>query len=244
MYKTLITICFLYFGIVLFDSCILVKQKSYNYSIGLFQLDTTKRLLSESNYISYKEYLFEFNTNIKTNSEIKIFSKTNSSFVTRDTPSVYLITKDGMCYEFDSFRVNNKILKKFPLRDKPYGMKIGPKVNDGSTDNMIFSPPEKAFENNVPYHFSIARDKVNANDSVELKFILFKAKDFHSLYEYSGYKFSDSRYCIVGISLFDKIRKIGITEEFLERRELTDFEVSICLAMSKAITKDRKITLD
>jgi hypothetical protein len=200
-------------------------------------VDTSKTLLSESNYISYKEYLFEFNTNIKTNTEVNIFSQTSSSEVVRDTSSVYLITRNGICYEFDSFRVNCKLIKEFPLRDKPYGMKIDPKVNEEATVTMRFNPPQKALENNLAYHFSIARDVTKRHDSIELKFILFKAKNFHSLYEFSGYRFADERYCIVGISLYDKYRKAGFAEEFLERRGLTDLELSICSGMVKSIKK-------
>ena len=235
MFKTLVPGFILFVGFVLFDSCISIKQKNYNYSIGLFQVDTIKKLLSESNYISYKDYLFEFNTNIKTNSELRILSKTSSSEAARDTSSIYLITKDGMCYEFDSFRVNNRFVRKFPLRDKPFGMKIDPKVNDKSKGNIMFSAPEKAVENNLSYYFSIATDSSKKNDSIELKFILFRARNFHSLYGYSGYKFTDDRYCIVGISLYDKLRRTGFSEEFLDRRELTDLELNICSSMSNSI---------
>ncbi len=236
MFKATVNICFLCFGIVFFGSCGLGKQSNYTYRMGLFQVDTSKTLLSESDYISYKEYLFEFNTNIKINSEIRIFSKTSSSLVVRDTTSVYLITKNGTCYEFDSFRVNNKLVKDFPLRDKPFGMKIDPIAKE-KTNNTIFSSPERAIENNLAYHFSIVRDNSKRHDSMELKFILFKAKDFHSLYEFSGYKFTNDRYRIVGISLFDKYRKTGFTEEFLQRRELTDIELNICSSMAKTIKK-------
>lgn len=117
-------------------------------------------------------------------------------------------------------------------------MKIDPKVNEEATDNMSFGPPQKAHQNNLSYHFSIASDKSKKNDSIELKFILFKAKDFHSLYEFSGYRFTDDRYCIVGISLYDKYRKNGFTEEFLERRELSDLESNICSGMVKDIKRN------
>ncbi|MBK6379111.1 MAG: hypothetical protein IPF72_04945 [Chitinophagaceae bacterium] len=181
--------------------CKTSKEKFYAYKVESYTIDTTKRLLSSSNVISYGSYLFEFIQRANIINVLHGESGSLTSSVSYDTVSVYLLeNKTNLYYSFDTFSLKNSLLKTGKLSDKEFGVRLNPSEKP---DTTFFSPPVEVLINKIKCFYTevISKNK-NMNDTFELKMTMIKNANLNSLYKINGAKFTDENFCIVGLNIY------------------------------------------
>lgn len=214
--------------------CKTMPNSFYSYKVSTYTIDSVKHLLTTRSLVSFGDYLFEFRNRIKINS---LKHGNDEEIVTSfkiDTISVYLMSnKSPFYFEFDTFELRAKIVQTGILTDKPFGVRFTLNSNNtGNKKNLRYSPPEKIIMNGVNCFYSEISQKDNGDgDSVRVKLLLVKNKNFNSIYKLNGESFSDNNYCIVGLDIYDFNRKQGLSEVIDALHPLTEKEKSICESM-------------
>ncbi|MBK8519390.1 MAG: hypothetical protein IPL54_00440 [Chitinophagaceae bacterium] len=222
--------------------CKTSKEKFYAYTVDSYTIDTTKRLMSSSNVISYGSYLFEFIQRVSINNVLHGESGSVTSSIDYDTVSVYLLeNKNKLYYSFDTFSLKNSILKTGKLSDKEFGVRLNPSEKDTDT-TVFYGPPVEVIINKIKCFYTevISKNK-NMNDTFEMKMTMIKNANLNSLYKINGAKFTDENYCIVGLNIYLPKQRQRYIEEVDAIRPLTEKEKAICESMlikSKAAVID------
>ena len=98
--------------IIFLNCCRSSKQIAYSYKMPWYAIDSANHLLSSGSYISYGNYLFEFNVRTNNKTEIYAASSPDNSIVSSDnsstdsvvfsthydTMSVYLLKNESNLY--------------------------------------------------------------------------------------------------------------------------------------------------
>lgn len=221
--------------------CKVSKQPFYSYKTATYSTDSVKRLLYYNHLISYGDYLFEFKITTRITTDIGESQSVSETF-DYDTTGVYLLSGiDGFFYEFDTFALENSILKKGKLQDKPSGQNFSFQSNGKSLD-VTFDIPQPVEVNNIPCFFtrSVENNKTGG-DSIDQKILLIKNPKFNSLYKINGITFTDSNYCIVGFQILNLERKQGLLEEIASIRNLNEDERMICESMIRKVRANPSI---
>lgn len=219
--------------------CVSYKPASYSYRVNTYTIDSVERLYFFGDLISYGDYLLEFQK--KMNIERNLTPNSDSTLVTYDTIGVFLLSAaNKLFYKFDTFSVSTKLLAVGNIKNKPTGLRLSSSqtspVSAGS-----FTEPRSGRIHGVDYFITdVNENKTGNHDSLKQELLLFKRKDFNSLFKVNGIKFPDPSYCIVGFRITDtKRNQIFLqTAEFL--RPLTLEQEKICSAMVQA-SKQAKI---
>lgn len=214
-----------------FNGCVTIKEKYFSYKVGTYTIDTVKQFIYSENLISYGDYLFEFNERINIVTNMYGSETTNTEYY--DTVGVYLLNKNKLYYEFDTFSLKNNIVKIGKIIDKPSGFKYTfPAAR--SVSDVAFAAPQKRIINNIPCFISqIVPNNKTVNDTMNVEAVLIKDKTFNSPYKMNGIKFTDTNYCIVGVHVFLLKKKAAFLQEIESMRPLTDKEKEICENMIK-----------
>ncbi len=216
-------------------SCISIKNQHYSYTLNLYRLDTSKKLLSVSHLISYGNYLLEFRLRTINNSTQHGEFGNKITVTTYDTIGVYLLQNNSkIYYEFDSFYLETKIIKAGNITEKEFGRHFSEETYaTNNDDSSLFDTPIKCKINNIECYTTAIKSKFPGTDSIEFKLILIKYRNFNSFYKINGIEYKDKEYCIIGTLLFHKLKKEGFAEEITNLRLLTNIERKICDNMIK-----------
>ncbi len=202
----------------------------YSYKSNWYTIDTVKRFITSNSLISYGDYLFEFKRTTKVINELRGESDSVTSSIYYDTTGVYLLgDKNRLYFEFDTFALENKIVKTGKLFQKPFGQLYPDSI---SSEEVIYSTPVDTVINSINCFYSrvVPRNR-NGRDSADVKVILLKKPKFNSLYKIGGGKFPDKDYCIVGFNAYSFKNNDGFVQEVDALRPLTEKEKSICKSM-------------
>lgn len=216
--------------IPILPGCRITKNMFFSYKVDSYTTDTTKHLLTSSRIISYGDYLFEFK--LRTNIESVVYRDTDSATtsIDYDTIGVYLLgEKNEIYYEFDTFTINNKIVKTGRLFEKEFGHKYPVSDSIRFKADPIFYPVDTIINKINCFYVPIVSG--NTGNSVEIKVILIKKRNLNSLYKIGGAKFPDKNYCIVGYNVYSFEKKEGFVQEINTLRPLTEKEQKICESM-------------
>ena len=215
----------------IFHGCATIKEKYFCYKVGTYTVDTVKELLYSENLISYGDYLFEFKERI--NLVTNMYGSESTITEYHDTIGVYLLSKNKLYYEFDTFALKNNVVKIGKIIDKTSGFKYTfPPAN--AVSDVSFTPPKKTVINNIPCFITqIVSNNKTVNDTMNVEMVLIKDKTFNSPYKMNGVKFSDADYCIVGVRLYLLKKKAAFLQDIQSMRQLTDKEKAICESMIK-----------
>lgn len=233
MTKILLFPLLIYFSV----SCRSSKDSYYSYSIENYTFDTVKHFVTSSNLISYGRYLFEFKRKINIQSSQHGELAEVITSIDYDTTGVYLLTSRKLYYEFDTFALNTKIVRKGKLAEKASGVKM--KTTGTTVDPFLsYATPKEAMTNNIKCFYSqiISKNK-KIIDTIEQKISLIKDRNFNSFYKINGITYPDKNYCIVGVMIFDPSQNGGYAEEISDLRQLTEDERKICESMVKQVKK-------
>lgn len=228
--------------IQLLYGCKISKEIYYSYKSNWYSIDTVKRFVTSSSLISYGDYLLEFirETNIK--NELIGESGIITSSVCYDTTGVYLLGDEKrVYYEFDTFAIENKIVKVGKLSEKSLGQ-LYPDSDSMAGEEIIYSNPVDTVINNITCFYStVASRNKNREDSIGVKVILLKKPKFNSLYKIGGGEFPDKDYCIVGFYTYFFKGSGGAVQEVDALRPLTEKEKRICESM---ISRSKSVNID
>jgi hypothetical protein len=224
--------------IAMLNSCKYTNKVFYSYTSINYDVGGGKKenLQITSKLISYDECLFEFKIRKNTNDTVFMESNKKISSVSYDTNGVYLLPyKANRYFEFDTFALNNTIIKTGNITDKELGQKF-PAYNDTSLNYYKNKTPKDTTIYGQHYFYvdSLLKNKDGA-DSVLSKLLLFKNRNFISNYKMGLANFNDKEYCPVGYHVFyyeKKVELLGIIEDM---RPLTKEENKICASMLKKV---------
>lgn len=230
---TILIIQFLY-------GCKVANEGYYSYKSNWYAINTVKRFITSSSLISYGDYLFEFKKTTKVINERIGESDSVTSLIYYDTTGVYLLgDKNRLYYEFDTFALENKVVRTGKLSEKPFGQLYPDSI---FSEELIYAAPVDTVINNINCFYSkVDPRKRNGRDSAEVIVILLKKPKFNSLYKIGGGEFPDKDYCIVGFNAYSFKNKDQFVQEVDALRPLTEKEKSICKSMlmkSKAAVID------
>ncbi len=231
------------FLVVLFLYCCkMPKEVYYSYKVNSYAIDTTKRLVTSNNLISFGDYLFEFNVKINIKNELLFESGGVKSSIEYDTVSVYLLQNNNLYYyELDTFSIKNKVIKTGKLWEKLYGQHFDSSDLVQSKSSPYIFPVDTVINNIQCYYATVNRANKNSGDYNEIKIILIKKEKFNSLNKIGGAVFPDKGYCIVGIDAYSFKNNDGFVQEIEALRPLTEKEKRICESM---ISRSKSAVID
>jgi hypothetical protein len=228
--------------------CTQTKSIFYSYKINSFIIDSTKHLLTSSSFVSYGDYLFEFKNIVHQKTQIlgSSFGSHTDITIKFDTIGVYLLSnKSKLYYEFDTFALENKVLKTDKLINKEFGehftssdtLPLLPQ-----TKQYLFSQPSETKINNIKCFYTdvIPKDKT-LKDTANVKMLLIKNASLNSIYKIKGLFFDDKDYCIVGVKVSHSNPDEGFIQEIEALRPLTEEEKNICSLM---VSKSKNVLTD
>jgi hypothetical protein len=228
--------CYFISIILLAAGCTTARTVFYSYKVDTYVTDTVRHILSSSRLISCGDYLFEFKLGQKYSTESTMqddgTTEVKVSPIYFDTMGIYLLA-NKQYFEFDTFALNNRMIKKGGIGDKEFGVKMG----DGSTvinyTPPFISKPKDTIINNIScYYVDILGNKTSpVSDTVSTKLILIKNKKFTSLLKIYGLNAMNNEYCIVSLCNFHKLRQESYLQEIDSLRPVTKAERAICESM-------------
>ncbi|RYE50453.1 MAG: hypothetical protein EOP48_19735 [Sphingobacteriales bacterium] len=232
---------FLLLGLVAFIliACSDARGQHYTYKIRTYALDQGKNLLSVSRLISYEDYLFEFRTQVNIADTITDGSAPKRGITYTNKGGFYLLkNKSDLYVEFDSFSLNNKIVKKGKIAEKEFGVKSGGYDTSTYSNRALFKtlPIDTVINNVHCSYIDIDLAAAKLDSALEQKIFLYRDKSFNSFYKLGNSNYFDPNYCIIGIYFFDNRLKQGYLEEPDQLRRLTKEEEKICAAIIKKAT--------
>ncbi len=195
----------LFFVSVIFISCKGVKLTGYSYVVNRY-FSSLKLKPPDIKYMSYKDYLFEFVTQVNYTNNID--GNTNQENISEELGSIYVIPKNSKKYfQIDSFTANATILKvsdSFSLKsglrmniDSPsikmhYNTKIE-LLRDTVIDNVIHKAKDTIVPFNDKYRFTVT-------------YYYIKNSDLNTPFNINSFfaNLADNRYCYVGVSYSSK----------------------------------------
>lgn len=230
------------FCIFSFCGCFNANQISYSYRVNTYTIDSSNRLYFFDELISHGEYLIEFQKRV--NFERSITLASDSTVASYDTVGVILLSaKTHLFYQFDTFAVSNKLLSVGLIANKPGGTRLNFSKNS-PVSNGSFTTVNPIKLHGVDYFVSeVVGDDKNRRDSIKQEILLFKNRNFNSLFKINGVKFPDSEYCIVGFRITDLKTKQIFLKTPVSLRTLTAEEQKICRSMVEASKKARTDTI-
>lgn len=225
-------------AILFFSAYVQAQSKYYAYQVDTYSINTDTVRLSTSRVITCGSYLLEFRILGKNDLEGDLYMAEGRVEITKVTPKqpdtvgVYLLAGGKRYYEFDTFALAGKLIKKGSINDRQYGFKLGMDKaaanKSKATKVPKFTIPRDTVINGTPCHYAeIVRSKQLA-DSMGTQFFLIKNKQFTSLYKVQGFKWPDSNYCVVGIHHYAYDGSMHYLQEISNLRPLTTTERKIC----------------
>ncbi len=223
-----------------FAGCKISTPKYYSFTVKRYSsTDSIKIPFSKSSFISYGDYLFEFKEMINTINHVYL-TKEPESTSKYDTVGVYLLkVKDSMYYEFDTFAVNNGLIKSELLKNKKNGISSPLKSDSDVYEKVNYKLSNKdTLINNVKIFRSsiIYKKKNQVDDTLKMEYRLLKNNNFTSPYKIFGINYPDSNYSIAGIYVYNTKNHDCWLEEIDDMRYLTEEEIKICSIMIRKIT--------
>jgi hypothetical protein len=239
-----INIYLLIFIPLLYSGCSINNDKFFSYKINTYSVEkNSKRLITSSAVISYNQFLLEFKRkdNIEWESNSTGIIKTTIKY---DTVGVYLMSSENkIYYEFDTFFVKNKVVRVGKRSEKKFGQHFS--NNDSvKLDIGLYEKPllKDTLINNIKCVYFKAIPKIKeVKDSFENKVFLIKNKYLNSINKIAGGIYSSKEYCIIGISIINRITNNGIIMEIEGFRKLTEGEEHICKTL---IDKSKNCNID
>jgi hypothetical protein len=224
-------------ALVLFVACTQAQPVYYAYQVDDFSVDTAKTLIATSRVISCGDYLFEFKMQVNNEIVADMYKDENKTVVTKfttryDTTGVYILAKGKGYYEFDTFALTGKLVKKGPIADREFGFKLG---TDKSATNKgkaaaqpKISAPQDTVINGIPcYYVQTVRTQL-PTDSMGTQYFLIKNRKFTSVYKAQGFRWLNNEYCIIGVRHYAYNGSVGYSQEINNLRPLSAAERKIC----------------
>jgi hypothetical protein len=236
MMRILIKIISVLIVVGVFNSCKTAKSNYYSYSTVTYTIDSLKTPLYSNHLISYGDYVIEFKLGLKKTIDMYANSHKITS-IGFDTLGIYLISgANKLFYEFDTFAIQNKLVKTGDLKDKSYGQTFNFQPRDTSSSSPSYGPLKETQINKITCYVSEVKSvNTPGADSIQTKIILIKSRKFNSLYKINGIKFPDSVYCIVGFQVVDMKNRIALVQEIESMQPLKANEKQICDHMIQTI---------
>lgn len=254
MIKPIIIIKKIVFLIVIalyLNSCRPSKELNYSYTIPWYNIDSAKHLISLSSFISYGDYLFEFNVRQNTITTIYAAPSPSNSIVSSangkidstissthyDTLSAYLLkNKSNLYFEFDTFALKNSLLKTDNIEKKEAGFKFPNFVKMYSTLNTpVFRGKVKdtLIEKAQYYYTDSVYKKPSSVDSFGIITFFIKNANINTIYSFNRNISSENEFAVAGFSFYSFEKKDRSSILIKDIRPLTRSEKKICAAMIK-----------
>lgn len=229
----------LYLPIVLItissNSCMVIKNKYFSYTIKTYSIDKEKKLLSTAKLISYEDYLFEFIMQV--NISETLANGNSLSQIEYTTNGVYVLRNNSdSFFQFDTFSLNNKLVKTGKISEKESGVRYQNYETQQTINPALYMtlPIDTVINNTQCYYVDINLSVKNIDStSYEQKIFLYKAKNLNSFYKIWNANYIDTSFCIIGMYFFDKKNNQGFVEEPDSVNLLTKEEREICREILK-----------
>jgi len=223
--------------IIFFYSGCSTQIHNFSYSSILYSIQNNIKtdMKSHGNYISYKPFLFEFN--IRANQINSLDEKTGKifTFFSFDTMSVHLIdTNEKMFFEFDSFKINSKIISNGEIQNKKTGVSLveNNAINDDTTFRGNVLKDTLVWGKKLLYYSSGLKNIKNA-DSVITTIFFIKKSNFISIQDIPNRLIKDELYSMIGFSVHLVEKNEYVIQELDDIKILTMNDDKICADMVK-----------
>lgn len=208
-------------------SCQFGKKSYYSYNLVTHGNTNTSKdhIFMYSSLISFEGYVFEFKTRTYLE-ETKCGDSSVVKSLYYDTTGVFVLCQQNKkYYEFDSFKLNSKLLDSGSIFEKKYGITISePQKNDSF--NIDFKDVKEISVNGINcYSITLRSDKMQGQSQ---DLILIKNRHFNSPYRVYGANLKNNDYCIVGYRMFDSTDKQWVNQEIKNLHPLAEEQVKIC----------------
>lgn len=224
-------------AMLFFSACAKAQPVYYAYEVEDFSIDTVKTRFAKSSLISCSNYLFEFKMQVNNEVVAEIYKEENKSVITKttsryDTTGLYILAPGKGYYEFDTFALAGKLVKKGAIATREFGFKLGADKAATKKGKVTLQPkvsdPKDTVINGIPlYYVEIVRTQL-PTDSMGTQYFLIKNQKFTSLYKAQGYRWPSNDYCIVGVHHYAYDGRGAYLQELSNLRPLTTAERKIC----------------
>lgn len=221
-----------------------IRGQNFSYSTKTYSIEKGIKtdIKNHGNYVSFPPYLFEFNIRVNQYDSIQSRTGQRMSSVTFDTASVYIIdpTKK-LFFEFDSFRINAKLISNGQLKDKKFGIAF----KENSTTGVDTAFKKDLLRDTVVsgkrlVYCSSVEKSVDNTDSVLTHIFFLKKPNFISFHDVPNRLVKDRTYSMVGFSVRLVKQHLSVSSELEELRTLNRFEEKICTGMINAMAASNK----